>query len=129
MLEVWNKRDLVVDLPEEGLAISCLNGTGLSDLSILIEDKLKKIKGMEKRVIEYDLDSHTEVMQWLKENTNHSYNVDAQYNYEPTPFFPKGSVTITLYLDEIAAGKLRKMLRHDNPSKKAQKGMPPKEGW
>jgi hypothetical protein len=129
MLEVWNKSDLVIGVPESGLAISCLKGTGLSELSVEIENKLKKIKGQEKRVIEYDLDAHADVIQWLKENTNHSYNVETEYNYEPSPQFPHGSVTISIFLDQVAAGKLRKMLKHDDPNKKISKGMPPKEGW
>lgn len=81
MLQVWNKVDLVATRPDSSIAISCLNGTGVSGLVSAIEERLKKIKGQSKRVIEYDLSVHGEVLQWLKENTNHSFNVETEYNY------------------------------------------------
>lgn len=66
MLEVWNKVDLVAVHPEQSIAISCLNGTGVSDLVAAIEERLRKVMGQKKRVIEYDLSVHGEVLQWLK---------------------------------------------------------------
>ena len=39
MLEVWNKVDLVPEVPE-GLSISCLTSEGIPDLAETIEDKV-----------------------------------------------------------------------------------------
>jgi hypothetical protein len=42
---------------------------------------------------------HGEVLEWLRTNTGHSFNVEAEYNYQPSKQFPNGSVLATLYLD------------------------------
>lgn len=85
--------------------------------------------GQEKRVIQYGLEAHAEVLQWLKENTNHTYNIETQYNYEPSKMFPSGSAKISLYIDDATLGKLQKLLNPTKRKKNANKGMPPKQGW
>jgi hypothetical protein len=69
---------------------------------------------------------HEQVLLWLKDNTNHSFNIEADYNYEPSRKYPNGSVKVHLILDEAALGKLTKFLNPDRPKSKGKKGMPPK---
>lgn len=129
MLEVWNKIDLVTEVPGQETAISCLTGKGMLELSKEIQLKLQKIKGMVLKQVEYGVENHGDVMLWLKENTNHSHNVQTQYNYKPSALYPNGSVKIEIHLDEAATGKLDKFLNPDRKKEKRSKGMPPKQGW
>ena len=81
MLEVWNKVDLVSQIPE-GLSISCTTNQGLPQLAEVIEKKIMQIRGHKKRDIEYGLEHHSDILDWIKKNTNHTYNIEAEYNYE-----------------------------------------------
>ena len=60
--------------------------------------------------VEVGLEGQQEVLDWLRANTNHSFNIDTEYNYEPTKEFPAGSAVLMLDLDQVAIGKLEKFL-------------------
>ena len=100
MLEVWNKVDLLREEEPEGICISCLTGKGLPQLAQQIEDKLSKIRGQSTRMVEYGIEHHGDVMEWIKKNTSHSYNIESDYNYTPSKEHPHGSVKIYLNLDD-----------------------------
>lgn len=69
---------------------------------------------------------HADVLDWIKTNTNHTFNIETEYNYEKTWQYPNGSVKIKLDLDDASMGKLNKYLNPDKKRSKGQKGMPPK---
>lgn len=47
-----------------------------------IDEKLKKVRGLEEREIEYEYKRHFKVIEWLKTNANVSYNLNEEHNYE-----------------------------------------------
>jgi hypothetical protein len=61
--------------------ISCLTGLGMQELVSAIEVKLQEVMGKQKYEVEYRLELHEEVLQWIKTNTNHSFNIDTEYCY------------------------------------------------
>lgn len=61
------------------------------------------------------------VLKWLKENTSHSFNIEAEYNYECSKQYPNGSVKIFLDLDEPSINKLEKYLNPNKTKGKSQK--------
>lgn len=69
---------------------------------------------------------HADVLQWIKTNTNHTFNIETEYNYEKSRLYPNGSVKIKVDLDDASIGKLNKFLNPDKSRSKSQKGMPPK---
>ena len=50
------------------------------------------------------------MLEWVKANTSHSFNIEAEYNYEPSKEYPQGSVKIYLNLDDSDTSKLNKFL-------------------
>lgn len=42
-----------------------------------IELKLQEVMGKKKYELEYGLEKHSDVLQWIKTNTNHTFNIDA----------------------------------------------------
>ena len=66
------------------------------------------------------------MLQWLKVNTSHSFNIETEFNYEKSAKFQSGSVKIWLDLDEASINKLNKFLNPNKTRPKGQKGMPPK---
>ena len=131
MLQVWNKIDLApdTDLPQDLPQISCQTGEGMSNFIAILEKKLQVLAGKQKFVVEYGIQSHEAVLNWLKANTNHTFNVESQYNYEPSANYPAGSVKVSLDLDETSINKLNSFLNPYKPRDRKKKGMPPKEGW
>lgn len=83
MIEVWNKVDLLNDYEKseflannpEAEAISCTTGQGIKELLTKIDNKLDEITGAKLRVIEYSLERHHEMVEWIKEFTNLSYDL------------------------------------------------------
>jgi hypothetical protein len=101
----------------------------MQELVAAVETRLIEVGGKQEHEVEYRLELHEDVLQWIKTHTNHSFNIDAEYNYEKSRQFPHGSVKVKLHLDEPSLNKLNKFLNPDKPRSKSQKGMPPKEGW
>jgi 50S ribosomal subunit-associated GTPase HflX len=131
MLEVWNKIDLTPEAEVEDGApkISSITGSGMKELIDVIEGKLNALTGRQKYEVEYGLHIHNEVLQWIKDNTSHSFNIETEYNYVASSKYPSGSVKIFLDLNEASINKLNKFLNPNQNRSKNQKGMPPKEGW
>lgn len=50
------------------------------------------------------------MVDWLKYYTNLSYNLNEQFNYEPTEKFPQGSVQINIHMDDATYGKVMKFI-------------------
>ena len=53
------------------------------------------------------------------------YNLNEEHNYKKTKQYPKGSVKITILLEEKIYGKLMKNLNPEKGRDKSKKGMPP----
>lgn len=68
---------------------------------------------------------HQKVVDWLKEHSNISYDINFEHDYKKTKQFPQGSVKVELQLDEATFGKLSKFVNPEKVRDKSKKGMPP----
>ena len=75
-----------------------------------IDSKLDEVTGATIRELEYSLDRHHEVVEWLKEFSNLSYDLKEEYNYEPNGQFPNGSVKVNAPMDDATYGKVMKLI-------------------
>lgn len=101
---MWNKIDLVnkeirKELKDGIPQISCKTGDGMRDLMEIVDQKLKVVGNQKKYEVEYGVELHGEIVQWLKENTNTPYELDTEYDYESTEEYPNGKVKLKIDLD------------------------------
>lgn len=100
----------------------------MRDLMEIVDQKLKVVGNQKKYEVEYGVELHGEIVQWLKENTNTPYELDTEYDYESTEEYPNGKVKLKIDLDQATMGRLDRVLNPQRKKDKSRKGMPPK-GW
>lgn len=49
---------------------------------------------------------HPKVVEWLRENSNVSFRLDTEFDYNSTDDFPEGKAILKVHLDEEIFGKL-----------------------
>ena len=64
------------------LKVSCKTGQNMSSLLELIDEKLRKIRGLTKKRITFGFEHNYKVTEWLRKIANISYNLKFEHNYE-----------------------------------------------
>jgi hypothetical protein len=58
-----------------------VTGQGVKELLDMIDKKIDEVTGAKERVIQYSLENHSEMVEWLKDFTNLSYQLNEEFDY------------------------------------------------